>query len=127
MRYLDADSRGPLPLLALAPTAVPANPPWAFPEKLFDYSMSYAERGRDSRVELWPLVSQSRRELNLASDPSIIVARGRLALRHGYEAWTGFYAGYGQFFPDDKLGRSRTSGVGIEDADWLFVKVSFSF
>jgi hypothetical protein len=57
----------------------------------------------------------------------VMLLRTRMPSRHAYDSWAGVQTGYGQFFPDDKIGRLRTSGAGLQDPDWLFVKLSFRF
>jgi len=38
-----------------------------------------------------------------------------------------FEPGLGSYFPDDKIGRSRISGAGLEENRWLYLKVKFKF
>jgi len=47
--------------------------------------------------------------------------------RFAYDSWTGVETGYGQFLADNALGRSRTSGAGVQDPDWFYLKMSFKF
>jgi hypothetical protein len=38
-----------------------------------------------------------------------------------------FEPGLGTYFPDDKIGRSRISGAGLEENRWFFFKLKFRF
>jgi hypothetical protein len=38
-----------------------------------------------------------------------------------------FEPGLGSYFPDDKIGRSRISGAGLEENRWLYFKLKFRF
>jgi len=60
-------------------------------------------------------------------DRSITLFRKQMPSRYSYHAWAGLGTGYGQFFPSDTFGRSRTNGVGVKDPDWLYFKMSFRF
>ena len=51
----------------------------------------------------------------------------KMPSRFAYDSWTGVETGYGQFLADNALGRSRTSGAGVQDPDWLYLKMSFKF
>lgn len=37
------------------------------------------------------------------------------------------HGGYGQFLTRETIGRSRVSGAGLEDASWVYLKMSFKF
>src|SRR5258705_134344 len=47
--------------------------------------------------------------------------------RYGYDSWPNVQTGFGLFFPDEAIARCRTSGVGVEDPDWFYVKMTFKF
>lgn len=38
-----------------------------------------------------------------------------------------FEPGLGSYFPDDRIGRSRISGAGLEENRWLYFKLKFRF
>ena len=38
-----------------------------------------------------------------------------------------FEPGLGTYFPDDRIGRSRISGAGLDENRWLFFKLKFHF
>jgi hypothetical protein len=61
------------------------------------------------------------------ADPEFVLFQTKMRSRFAYESQTAIQTGYGQFFPDDKIGRSRTSGAGINDPDWVYVRICFSF
>ena len=63
----------------------------------------------------------------LGHDRSIMLFRKQMPSRYSYHAWAGLRTGYGQFLPDDTVGRSRTNGVGIQDPSWLYLKMSLKF
>jgi|SRR6266566_40105 len=63
----------------------------------------------------------------LEHDRSITLFRKQMPSRYSYHAWAGLGTGYGQFFPSDTFGRSRTNGVGVKDPDWLYFKMSLRF
>ena len=60
-------------------------------------------------------------------DRSLMLFRKQMPSRYSYHAWAGFGTGFGQFFPSDTFGRSRTNGVGVQDPDWLYFKMSLRF
>jgi hypothetical protein len=66
-------------------------------------------------------------ESELSHDRSIMLFRKQMPSRYSYHAWAGLRTGYGQFLPDDTVGRSRTNGVGIQDPSWLYLKMSLKF
>jgi hypothetical protein len=71
-------------------------------------------------------LKRSGRESRFGSE-SFVLLRKKLPSRYAYESSAKVNTGYGRYFPDDAIGRSRTSGVGVEDPDWLYVKMSFRF
>jgi hypothetical protein len=42
-------------------------------------------------------------------------------------AWTTIHPGIGELLPNDRIGRSRTNGAGIQDPACLYVKMTFRF
>lgn len=67
--------------------------------------------------------SQSRAE----GEPSILLFRKPVASRFSSHGWTGLRTGFGRYFRDDPIGRSRTNGAGIEEPDCLYLKMSLRF
>jgi len=47
--------------------------------------------------------------------------------RAGNRKFSKFEPGIGTYFPDDTIGRSRTSGAGLEENRWIFFKFKFRF
>jgi len=64
---------------------------------------------------------------NLDGDRSFTVFRKCRSSRRSYQAWTDFGAGFGRIFAAETFGRSRTNGVGVEDPDCFYFKMSFKF
>ncbi len=60
-------------------------------------------------------------------DSEFVLLQTRMRSRYAYDSRAAVQAGYGQFFPVEKLGRSRISGAGIREPDWLYLRLSFSF
>lgn len=58
---------------------------------------------------------------------AFVLLRRKIPSRYSYDSWANVKPGFGQFFPDDVIGRSRTSGVGIQDPEWLYIKMSLRF
>ncbi len=61
------------------------------------------------------------------ANEAFVLLRKRIPSRFAYDSWAKVKPGFGQFFPDDVVARSRTSGVGIQDPDWLYIKMSLRF
>jgi hypothetical protein len=66
-------------------------------------------------------------EQDLEDDSSITLFRKTMPSRYAYHSWAGFRTGWGQYFSADTFGRSRTNGAGIDDPDFLYVKMSVRF
>jgi hypothetical protein len=60
-------------------------------------------------------------------EPSFVLVRRKIRSRHAYDALAKLDAGYGQFFAKDSTDRSRMDGVPIDDPDWFYLKMNFSF
>ena len=60
-------------------------------------------------------------------EQSLCVWSVRRHSRYTEGSRTSVSTGYGQFFAGDTAGRSRTSGAGLEDPSWVFLKMSFLF
>jgi hypothetical protein len=56
-----------------------------------------------------------------------VLIRKKIPSRYSYDSWAKVKPGFGQFFPDDVVARSRISGVGIQDPEWLYIKMSLRF
>ena len=60
-------------------------------------------------------------------DRSILLFRRPMTSHHSNLLWTGLGTGFGQMFPRDTFGRSRTNGVGVQDPNCFYFKLSFRF
>ena len=60
-------------------------------------------------------------------DRSVSFYRKTRSSRYAYQAWADLGTGYGRIFSADSFGRSRTNGVGVEDPDCFYFKMSFKF
>jgi len=56
-----------------------------------------------------------------------VLLRKKMPSRYAYDSWADLNTGFGRFFPDEAIARCRTSGVGVEDPDWIYVKMTFRF
>jgi hypothetical protein len=70
--------------------------------------------------------------LDLESNRTLSVVRPFESLpldlfRRGTPRFSKFEPGIGSYFPDDTIGRSRTSGAGLEENRWIFFKLKFRF
>jgi hypothetical protein len=72
------------------------------------------------------LLKVSPRDRWFASEEFVLLRR-RMPSRYAYESWANLKTGYGRFFPDEAIARCQTSGVGVEDPDWVYVKMTFHF
>jgi len=66
-------------------------------------------------------------ERNSTSEDDFVLMHRKMHSHYAYDCWADLQGGYGQFSTDDKLGRSRINGAGVEDPDCLYVKMSFRF
>ncbi len=46
---------------------------------------------------------------------------------HHSTRFSRFEPGLGTYFPNDNVGRSKTSGAGLEENRWIYVKLKFRF
>jgi len=60
-------------------------------------------------------------------DRSVTLFRKLRPSRYAYQAWADVGTGFGQIFSAETFGRSRTNGVGVQDTDWFYLKMSFKF
>ncbi len=81
----------------------------------------------DAKLVRSLLRDMSRPHLRADADMGIQFLHKKMPSRFAYDSWTGVEASYGQFLADDALGRSRTSGAGVQDPDWFYLKMSFKF
>jgi hypothetical protein len=51
----------------------------------------------------------------------------KMRSHYAYDGFANLQTGYGSFFPDDSIGRSRTNGAGLVDTDWFYLKMNFRF
>jgi hypothetical protein len=76
--------------------------------------------------QLETLLKPSPNEGRFASHEFFLL-RKKMPSRYAYDSWANVKTGYGRFFPDEAIARSRTSGVGVEDPDWIYIKMTFRF
>lgn len=67
------------------------------------------------------------REKNGLTGTRVALMSKRLASRYQSGAWADLQTGYGDVFDDDRAGRPRLNGAGIQDPDSLYLKLSFRF
>jgi len=73
------------------------------------------------------LLSKISTDDDLESDSSVTLFRKPRHSRFAYPSWTGLRTGYGQYFSTATFARSRTNGVGTNEPDFLYLKMSFRF
>ena len=57
----------------------------------------------------------------------VVLFRRKMPSRYAYDSWANFNTGYGRVFHDEVIGRTRSNGAGVEDPDWVYIKVTFKF
>src|SRR5260370_41243976 len=121
-RYMDASGRSPLlahaPVspaqLSLSPAPNPSLPSLDEPVQI-----AYGRR-------VQAIFRSSAQKSSV--DDDLVLYRTKVPTRFTYESWAKIETGYGQYLAgEDKIGRWRTSGAGIEDPDWVYLKLSFKF
>jgi hypothetical protein len=124
--YLEAAGSGPLlayastTLIQRAPTALQVATDPDVPQLVDRISVPNEGETKALSLSLTPATDAQ-------ADPDIELLHTRMQSRYAYDSWAVVQAGYGQFFPDDKIGRSRISGAGLKEKDWFYLKVSFRF
>jgi hypothetical protein len=117
-----AGSLGLAPLLmvyGVAPLRIPAKPTAIAPELSLDATSEFTgDEERQFGALFKPRGSESE---------AFVLLRKKIPSRYAYESWAKVKPGFGQFFPDDVVARSRTSGVGIQDPEWVYIKMSLRF
>jgi hypothetical protein len=78
-------------------------------------------------LHLTSFLKKVQGEEDLESDSSITLLRKTMPSRFAYHSWAGLRTGWGRYFSPDTFGRSRTNGAGLNDPDFLYVKMSFRF
>jgi len=66
-------------------------------------------------------------EDDLEADSSVTLFRKSMPSRFSYHSWAGLRTGWGQYFSAETFGRSRTNGVGLNEPDFIYVKMSVRF
>jgi len=73
-------------------------------------------------------LSRSPRHNGLLNGDEIVLFRRRMSSHYNYSSWARLDSGYGQYFNGaDPIGRTCTSGAGVRDLDWLYLKMTVSF
>ncbi len=123
--YLQAAGYGPLLASAYAPAQPAAAVLRPAPEPA---AASFAEPSQfTNQSQIKSLFQPAAREEVPEFDTDFVLVQTRMHSRFAYDSQAALETGYGQFFPDDKIGRSRTSGAGIQDPDWFYLKISLRF
>jgi hypothetical protein len=83
---------------------------------------------------LWPqdkftseIVAHATPRRQVLVERSLQLIHVKTHTHYAYDGWANLQTGYGSFFPDDSIGRSRTNGAGLVDTDWFYLKMSFKF
>jgi len=128
---LEAEEQNPLMRYEAAPTEVDQFSPFtSFIVSLAPETHPSPARELFHLNDEWRLNSIFQKASSgseLEHDSSILLFRKQMPSRYSYRGYAGLHTGYGQFFHGDNFGRSRTNGVGINDPDWLYLKMSFKF
>jgi hypothetical protein len=123
--YLDAADHGPALEAEAAPNHPAAADPWSVQALGSAARPESADELSGSQRGIFSHAMEQRNGAGL--DTEFMLLRAKMPSRYAYDSWAGFHSGYGQFFPDDTIGRSRIGGVGIHNRDWFYVKLSFKF
>jgi len=99
-----------------------SEPPRALNVAIWADSFTFKNEKRFSTL------SRSPRHNGLLHGDEIVLFRKRMSSHYNYSSWARVDSGYGQYFNGaDPIGRTCTSGAGVRDLDWLYVKMTFSF
>jgi len=96
------------------------NPPEPASESSLEKFSLTDERQLEGLLKALPREARSGSE-------EFVLLRKRMPSRYAYDSWANVQTGFGRFFPDEAIARCRTSGVGVEDPDWVYVKMTFKF
>jgi hypothetical protein len=69
----------------------------------------------------------SLRPLATGKAPALGLFRKRLSSRYSSGAWVDLRSGYGDVLVEDRVGRVQLNGAGIQDPDFLYLKLCFKF
>ena len=73
-------------------------------------------------------ISRTPHRYGLLDGAEIVLFRQRMSSHYNYPSWARVDSGYGQWFNGaDPIGRTRTSGAGVRDNSWIYVKMSIGF
>lgn len=92
----------------------PAGPTNSVPQEI-----KVAARIESGSVKLRPVAT--------GKAPSMGLYRKRLPSRYRSGAWLDVQSGYGDVLVEDRVGRARANGAGIQDPDYLYLRVRFRF
>jgi hypothetical protein len=77
---------------------------------------------------LTSIFQKIEREDDLEFDSSVTLFRKPMrSSRFAYHSWADFRTGWGQYFSTETFGRSRTNGVGFNEPDFIYIKMSLRF
>ena len=58
----------------------------------------------------------------------VVLFRKELSSHYNYRSWAKLDSGYGKYLDGaDPIGRTCTSGAGVQDPSWIYVKMSVKF
>jgi hypothetical protein len=69
----------------------------------------------------------SLRPVATGKAPALGLFRKRLSSRYSSGAWVDLRSGYGDVLVEDRVGRVQLNGAGIQDPDFLYLKLCFRF
>jgi hypothetical protein len=83
---------------------------------------------------LWPedkftceIIARATPRRQILVERSLQLMQVKMHSHYAYDGMANLQTGFGSFFPDDSIGRSRTNGAGLVDTDWFYLKMSFKF
>lgn len=93
-----------------------------------------SESETKAAATLWPedkfnceIVARAVPRRQILVERSLQLMHVKMRSHYTYDGWANLQTGYGSFFPDDSIGRSRTNGAGLVDTDWFYLKMNFKF
>ena len=142
--YLEAADHGPL----LAYASLPSGASISLLDRAVQPDLALARAKDEPPVSLWtapvpdlaisdaPLhldddhfraIFHSSATASILDDDDLVIARAQLPSRFAYHSMARLETGYGQYLGPDTVGRWRTNGAGLEELDYLYVKLNFRF
>ena len=73
-------------------------------------------------------LSRTTHHSGLLDGAEVVLFRKELNSHYNYRSWARLDSGYGKYLDGaDPIGRTCTSGAGVQDPSWLYVKMSVKF